>query len=274
MISICMSLPLVSVVVPTKNSGAFLLSCLQSIKDQTYPAIELIVVDNFSTDETAQIAHRFTDQVFAKGPERSAQRNWGVQRALGQYVCIIDSDMELASAVIEQCVAKAQIDPGIVSIVIPEESFGEGFWAQCKRLERSFYIGVPWLEAARFFKKDTYLLEGGYREEMVSGEDWDLSQRIRVHGKVSRTSAVIRHNEGALKLTDLLKKKYYYAKHFAKYRDKNKGSPFVKSQVSPIARYRLFFANPRLLLKNPVLALGMLYMKTGEFACGAIALLI
>jgi glycosyltransferase involved in cell wall biosynthesis len=45
--------PLVSVIVPTKNSSQFLEACLQSIKEQTYPHIELIVVDNNSTDNDA-----------------------------------------------------------------------------------------------------------------------------------------------------------------------------------------------------------------------------
>ena len=48
--------PLVSVIVPTKNSQATLGACLHSIKAQTYPHIELIVVDNFSTDGTLALA--------------------------------------------------------------------------------------------------------------------------------------------------------------------------------------------------------------------------
>ena len=167
--------PLVSVIVPTKNSRQFLDACLDSIRKQSYPNIELIVVDNSSTDDTQKIARKYTDKVYTKGPERSAQRNFGVTQASGEFVAIIDSDMELAPEVITQAVAQFT-NPHVVGVVIPEESFGVGFWAQCKRLERSFYVGIPWMEAARVFKRATYTDLGGYDTALVSGEDWDLSQ--------------------------------------------------------------------------------------------------
>ena len=67
----------VSVIVTTKNEAKNIGRCLQSIQNQTYKAIEIIVVDNFSKDETKRIAKKFTKKVFDKGPERSAQRNLG-----------------------------------------------------------------------------------------------------------------------------------------------------------------------------------------------------
>jgi len=70
--------------------------------------------------------------VFIKGPERSAQRNFGAAQATGQYVVFIDSDMELAPGVVEACVVKAT-EANAAGIIIPEESFGIGFWAQCKK---------------------------------------------------------------------------------------------------------------------------------------------
>ena len=67
----------VSVIVTTKNSAPYLNNCLQSIKSQTYKKIEIIVVDNFSRDETKLIAEEYTNKVFLKSTERSVQRNFG-----------------------------------------------------------------------------------------------------------------------------------------------------------------------------------------------------
>ncbi len=262
--------PLVSVIVPTKNSGEFLERCLSSIRSQTYKNIELIVVDNFSTDDTQTIAKRFTDKVLVLGPERSAQRNFGVQQSSGVFVAIIDSDMELAPAVIQDCVAKAESDAKIIGIIIPEESFGVGFWSQCKKLERSFYVGVEWMEAARFFKKETYLGVGGYNVELISGEDWDLSQRVAGKGKLDRISSFIRHNEGRISLVKTIKKKYYYAKHFSKYISQNKNSKALQNQTGVLTRYKLFLAKPKQLFSNPLVGFGMLFMKTCELGIGAV----
>lgn len=263
-----MSKPIVSVIVTTKNNTATLNKCLASIKAQTYPQVELVIVDNFSTDDTLEIAKKYTKKAYTKGPERSTQRNYAVQEATGDYIAIIDSDMILSPAVIEECVEKIK-QKGVAEVVIPEESFGEGFWAQCKKLERSFYLGVPYMEAARFFKRNDFLQVGGYDETMVSGEDWDLSQRIEKLGASRRIRSFIYHNEGRISLLKSIKKKYYYAQQFANYKNPGNTSANVAKQTSVIGRYKLFFANPKKLFKNPALGLGMLFMKTCEFGFGA-----
>ncbi|HEY4953157.1 MAG TPA: glycosyltransferase, partial [Verrucomicrobiae bacterium] len=53
--------PLVSIVVPTRNSEAMIGNCLESVRQQIYPKIELIVVDGFSSDKTVPIARQYTD---------------------------------------------------------------------------------------------------------------------------------------------------------------------------------------------------------------------
>ncbi len=224
-----MSSPLVSVIVPTRNSSEFLEACLKSIRDQTYKNIELIVVDNNSTDNTKEIANKYTDKVFNQGPERSAQRNFGSKNSAGEFVVFIDSDMELSNEVIAECVVKAS-EQTVTGVIIPEESFGVGFWAQCKRLERSFYVGVEWMEAARFFRKEILEQVGGYNEDMVSGEDWDLSQRVEAEGKVLRIKSFIYHNEGRLSLIRTLKKKFYYAKKIATYTSTQQSNASVKNK--------------------------------------------
>lgn len=269
-----MNQPLVSVIVTTYNNTTTLDACLESIINQSYDNVELIVVDNNSTDDTKDIASKYTNNVHNVGPERSAQRNYGVNIATGQYVMIIDSDMELTLDVVAACIEQVTIHPEQKGLVIPEESFGKGFWAQCKRLERSFYVGVEWMEAARFFSRQTYLDLDGYSERLISGEDWDLSQRVGKLAPLGRINEYIRHNEGALQLGRTLKKKYYYAQKFAKYLDANKATAAVGSQTGILTRYGLFFSRPRHLLKRPHLGLGMLFMKTSEFAFGGIGYLM
>lgn len=268
-----MNQPLVSVIVTTYNNTATLDACLASIVNQSYDNVELIIVDNGSTDNTKEIARTYTDSVYNIGPERSAQRNYGASRAKGEYVMIIDSDMELMPDVVSACIEQVAINPEQKGLVIPEESFGTGFWAQCKRLERSFYVGVAWMEAARFFSRQTYLDLGGYNEQLISGEDWDLSQRVGNIAPLGRINEYIRHNEGHLQLGRTLKKKYYYAQKFAKYLDANKATSAVGSQTGIFTRYGLFFSRPQQLLRRPHLGIGMLFMKTSEFAFGSIGYL-
>jgi glycosyltransferase involved in cell wall biosynthesis len=263
-----MSKPIVSVIVTTKNNIATLDKCLASIKAQTYEPIELVIVDNFSTDNTLEIARRYTKKAYVKGPERSTQRNYAVEKATGTYVVIVDSDMVLSPTVIEECVQKMEHDKTTAGVIIPEESFGEGFWAQCKKLERSFYLGVDYMEAARFFKQSDFLKVDGYDVNMVSGEDWDLSQRIEKLGKLRRIKSFIYHNEGHISLWKSVKKKYYYAQKFTNYKDTSKADANVTQQTSIVGRYKLFFSKPKKLFKQPLLGIGMLFMKTCEFGFG------
>lgn len=260
--------PLISVIVPTKNSEQFLERCLKSIKSQTYKNLEIIVVDNNSSDKTKEIARRYVGKVFNKGPERSAQRNFGVLKSRGKYVMFIDSDMVLSKKVVEECVSQFKAEnlkQEIGGVIIPEESFGEGFWAQCKRLERSFYIGVDWIEAARFFPKNIFNESKGFDENLISGEDWDLSQRIKQKYVISRINSFIMHNEGNLSFWQLLKKKMYYGTKLRNYSSKEENRKGFKNQSSVIKRYKLFVSDPGKLFSNPVVGIGMLFMKTSEF---------
>ena len=265
---------LVSVIVPTRNSSETLEACIESIARQSYEDIELVVIDNNSTDNTKAIAKQYTKHVLNKGPERSAQRNYGAKKASGDYVLFIDSDMELTPNVVSSCVTYANKNRGSRAIIIPEESFGEGFWAQCKKLERSFYVGIDAIEAARFFEKELYLKLGGYDEDMVSGEDWDLSKRVAKMTRTGRINEFILHNEGRLRLIKSLKKKYYYAGLSRTYMQRQNVQSKLIDSVGPIQRYKLFLSQPGKLFKNPLYGLGVLFMKTSEFAAGFVGLYV
>jgi len=258
---------LVSVVVPTKNSENTLLRCLESVKNQTYNKIEIITVDNASMDKTREIAERF-GEVYVKGPERSAQRNFGARKANGDYLLFIDSDMELTPNVVEECVKKVLTEK-LSGIIVPEISIGEGFWAKCKALEKSCYTEDEAIEAPRFFEKRVFWEVGGYDEEMAGPEDWDLFLRIRKMGyDVSRISALIRHNEGRLGLYGSMMKKYCYGKSVNKY---IKAHPHMARKQLTMFR-SAYFRNWRKLVKDPVHTLGLIAMKFCELGAGGLGL--
>lgn len=269
-----MSHPLVSVIVTTRNNHETLEVCLRTIRSQSYKNMELIVVDNNSTDDTQDIARRYTKHVYIQGPERSAQRNFAVGKAKGDYLLVVDSDMELSREVVAEAVAVAEGDKTITAIIIPEESFGRGFWAQCKKLERSYYIGQDAIEAARFFRSATFRAAGGYNEALTGGEDWDLSRRVSKLGRHERIAAFIYHNEGQPRFSRTVKKMYYYGRHAAEYFAANPTASPLTDQSGPLQRYKLFLSRPGKLLRNPVVGLGMLTLKTAEYVAGGLGMAI
>lgn len=256
--------PLVSVIVPTRNSGATIRECLESIASQTYRRIELIVVDNHSTDATLEVAHAFTSRVLVVGPERSAQRNAGARASRGKYLMFIDSDMVLTPMVIEQCVQFVRADSTVKGVIIPERSVGEGFWTQCKALERSCYVGDDTIEAARFFDRTVFEEAGGFDESLTGPEDWDFSQRIAQSGRLRRINVFIDHLEGRLTLHETMRSKYYYGKTLTRYmRKQPEGARRQLRLLRPA-----FVRHWRRLLAHPILTAGIIVMKASEYGAG------
>lgn len=89
--------PLVSVVIATYNQAEYLGYTIESVLNQTYPSIELIVVDDGSTDSTPDVAARFSGRITyirQANAERGAARNRGLAEARGEFIAFLDSDDE------------------------------------------------------------------------------------------------------------------------------------------------------------------------------------
>ncbi|MDO8638522.1 MAG: glycosyltransferase [Candidatus Daviesbacteria bacterium] len=263
---------LVSIIVTTKNSVYTIDDFLKSIKKQTFKNIEIILVDNSSSDSTVEITKKYTKKVFIKGPERSAQRNYGVSKSIGDFVLILDSDMVLTKDVVKECAELALIDKKIGGIIIPEKSFGSNFWAKVKAFEREINEGEGYFEAARFFPKKVFQEFQGYDENLTGPEDWDLPQRISKKYKISRIKSYILHNEGKTSVINLMKKKYYYGLSADKYLSKQKMSP-ISSKTLYFLR-PAFYRNWKKLLSCPTLTLAMILMLTLEMIGGGWGYLI
>jgi glycosyltransferase involved in cell wall biosynthesis len=288
-----MNCPLVSIVITTKNEEKNIENCLRSIKEQTYESIEIIVVDNGSTDQTKKIAKMFTSLVFNKGPERSAQRNYGmIDIAKGTYVMFIDADMMLSPGLVKQCIVHMARST-CLALHIPEVILGKTYWCKVRRFERSFYDGTV-IDGARFFLKDAFVQAGGFDESMSGPEDWDIDKKIKQKGIIdlldrspnsewfrsswnmrkfieehgvcaAKPANVIYHNETEFNLKKYLSKKGYYADSFNVYIKKwGQDDPIIRKQLGLWYRYLGVFVENgkwKKLLVNAHLAIGMYSLR-------------
>lgn len=262
--------PLVSVVIPTLNSGRFLKETLQSLRQQSYPEVEIIVVDNYSTDNTRDIAASFGATVYLIGPERAAQDNYGIRKANGEFVYLTGSDMIIERDYIEQAVYKCQNEDyvAIYASVLSKE--GRAFWEKVKALERLTLIGSNLIEAARFFKKSVFMELGGFDEELIGVEE-DFQHRLdRAGYRTGRINAREVHLHEAETLTEVFKKSYYYGRFMPIYLKKHplRGS----KQLFPVRPSYIY--NIKVFLKEPIYLFGFIIYKIVQYSGGLLGLFV
>lgn len=105
---------LVSIVIPTFNQVRYLPEAIESALAQTYPALEVIVIDDGSTDETPALLSTYTDPVIAFRQENrglAAARNAGWQAAYGDYILFLDSDDRLLPDKVARHVERLEANP-------------------------------------------------------------------------------------------------------------------------------------------------------------------
>lgn len=265
-----------SVVITTRNEADNIESCIRPF-DDFRDDVEVVVVDNGSTDETKEIAARLGAKVFDKGPERSAQRNFGWRISSAQWVIILDADMILPPETVEEVLQVASSplkEGGVAAYWIPEVRTGKGIRVKARNFERSFYNGTC-VDALRLFNVSVLEETGGYDENLIAGpEDWDLDMRVLAAGaKCEVLKNHLIHNEKRLSFKRMLEKKAYYSKSMGVYSAKWKGSEVLKKQLGFKYRYfTVFIENGRWrkLLKHPILASVMYFER---IAVGVVYLL-
>jgi len=260
-----------SVVITTRNEAANIAACVRSFDAVAKRGdVEVIVVDNASTDDTKAIAASLGAAVYDKGPERSAQRNLGWQVAKGEWVLVLDADMIIPPETVEEILSIESGD----AYWVPEVRTGDGIRVKARNFERSFYDGTC-IDALRLFRRSVLEKTGGYDENLIAGpEDWELDIRVLESGaKCAVLKHNLIHNEKRLTFSRMLQKKAYYTKSFAAYQEKWKGHPAVRRQFSPFYRFvGVFMENGkwRKVLRHPVLFAVMMFERV---AVGVVYLL-
>jgi len=259
-----------SVVIPTKNEAANIGNCLaafNSFRDQ----VETIVVDNSSPDRTREIAAGFGARVFVQGPERCAQRNRGWREATCEWVLFLDADMTIPEktldeimSIVQPSISNLQPSASLDAYFIPEVRDGVGLRAKARNFERGFYDGTC-VDGLRLIRREWLERIGGYDENLVACEDWDLDRRLIAAGaKTGILAGNLVHHEALVPLGKLLSKKAYYSGSVGRYRAKWHEDALVKKQFGFGYRYfGVFVENGKWkrLLRHPILAAVMMFER-------------
>jgi glycosyltransferase involved in cell wall biosynthesis len=193
-----MNVPLVSVIIPNYNYGRFLSDAIQSALGQSYPNLEVIVVDDGSTDNSAEIAGRFGTQIkLIEQPNAgvSAARNRGISESQGALVAFLDSDDMWLPTKIEKQVRAFDEDPQIGLVhcgyveLYEDGSFGRthldglsGHVAlELLRYQRPVILGGG---SATVVKRSVCRDVGGFDPNVSPAEDWEFYYRCSKNTKV------------------------------------------------------------------------------------------
>jgi len=172
---------IVSVIIPCFNQGHFLDEAVVSVLNQTYPDIEIIVVNDGSTDEYTKSLLRNYDRpktrvIHTINQGLSTARNVGIREAKGEYILPLDADDKIGDSYLEHAAKILDEDPSIGVVYCNAELFGAraGRWDlpefTPQRLLRDNLIFCSAL-----YRKRDWMLIGGYNPNMHYGwEDWDF----------------------------------------------------------------------------------------------------
>lgn len=261
----------VSVIMPTYNSAKYLQQCLKSFQAQTFDDWELLCVDRGSTDGTLELLYAAAQtwsklRVLDGGNERTSQINIAVRQSDSEYIYYTASDFEVDPNLLQDCVHAAE-STGSDGVFINCVSYGDGFWARVRHLERSTYFGSVKFEGVRFFRRDAYISVGGYDDSVPIFEEYELQDRLLARGaRFTRIhSAVERHLGEPASLAEIWRKSYYYGSRYRSLLEKQ-GVAALR-HTNPIRS--TFFKHWRAFARQPVLTAGFFVMLAAKYGGGA-----
>ena len=182
--------PFVSVIVPCYNHGQYVGEAVQSILDQTWQNLEIIVVNDGSTEqETIDILNNFRQPKtrlihLAQNMGLPAARNAGIKEAQGKYICCLDADDKLHPTYIEKAIAAMEANAGISFVWSWTRVFGieDRVW-YTPQFDPYSIMYYNQSNAPAVFKKSAWERAGGYQEDMQEGaEDWEFWIRLTRYG--------------------------------------------------------------------------------------------
>jgi len=187
--------PLISVVMPTYNHVNFVGDAVRSVLSQTYSNLELVIIDNYSTDGTEELIKGFNDDrikyyKFSNNGVIAKSRNKGIKEARGEYIAFIDSDDKWVpnKLVFQKDCFEEKPEIGLLCCDFKIDGLEKRYKDQLMIGARKDIAGTysdllnfNFVICSSVFAKKNILDEAGIfdeSEELLSVEDWDLWLRI------------------------------------------------------------------------------------------------
>ncbi|GAA2903938.1 hypothetical protein GCM10010517_69950 [Streptosporangium fragile] len=204
------SAPLVSVIVPNYNYGHVLAQCLNAVKAQTYSPLEIICVDDCSTDDSVRVARSLGVRVIStpRNSGVSVARNLGAAHARGDVLFFLDSDVALAPDAVASAVALLSSDPRIGAVCgnyEPVPLNRDSLVKEYRTLYRHYWYRVAEGPITGFLPVAIIAIPaavwaevGPWNPALLQTEGADVGERLTDRYEVRLTSAVRgRHDDDA-----------------------------------------------------------------------------
>lgn len=210
--------PLLSVIIPTYNEERYISGCLRTLREQTYPSVEIIVVDDGSTDKTKDMVKRFQVKLIEQnhlGP--GLARNRGAAESNGDILIFIDADMEFHPEYLAKLVAPILEDNAIGTFhaeeyVLNYENSWARYWNLACGIRDRFRIPPDFFEKPTVFRailKNKFKEVGGYDDIGVQ-DDSTLSKKLGVLS-IAAPGAICYHRNSET-LSEVFRDARWYAR--------------------------------------------------------------
>ncbi len=176
-------MPKVSIIIPCYNQGKYVAEAINSALRQTFKDIEIVCVNDGSTDNSAEIIKSFADKyknfVFFNNEENKGviySRNFAIENCNGTYILPLDADDIIAPTYVEKAVKILDNNPNIGIVYCKAKIFGnyDKYW-NLKPFNKSDILYENCIFCSALFRKSDFLKIGGYNDNMKYGcEDYDL----------------------------------------------------------------------------------------------------
>lgn len=255
---------LVSVIIPTYNRGELISAALDSVINQTYKELEIIIVDDNSSDNTFNVVEKYcnldTRINYIKNNKNlggGGARNIGIKASSGDYIAFLDSDDIWYPEKISRQMSEFQKNPLVQAVfsnyIMSQYETNEvvannnsAISCSPSKIFTGNYLGTT---SSMIAKKETLIKIGMFDSQLRSCQDWDIYIRLIIAGEIAY-------------VPDLLLTQYYHGKRLS-----SNGENVIQGISHLIMKMPKYLSEAKVSLVKKKAILSRLYYRQGIYYC-------